>query len=98
MRRGHPSQKPAHLAILFRPQYDVPVVGHYLQREQLHGVSLQSLPENSFERFVIRVFAKNGGACVPAIQGVVESAPFVGSRWSWHVTSLPNSKINVNES
>jgi len=44
------------------------------------------------------MMARAPGTRVPLIQGMVQPACFIGSRWSWHPHSLPSAKKQINES
>ncbi len=66
------------------------VVGHQLKRKEFDMIDLQSFVEDSFKRFEVSIFVKDGCSQVAAIQSVVQSASFISTWWSWHRLSSPN--------
>jgi hypothetical protein len=60
------------------------VIQHPLIAEQLDLVNLEGLMENPFQGLKVLVFVKNLGTQISLIEGVIQSASFVGSRWPWH--------------
>ena len=52
-------------------------------------VSLQPFAQDRLEGREITLFVEDRGPQVSAVEGVVESARFVSSCWSWHAFSLP---------
>jgi hypothetical protein len=93
-----PPQKPAHLAIAVLTQHQVPVTGHQPKAIQWHRVTLKPCGEHSLERFVVGLFAENPGTRTPSIQGMLQPACFIGSRWSSHPRRLPSAKTQTNKS
>ena len=95
---GHPAKKLAHLAVTLRPQHQVPVVGHQLERKQLDRVPLEPLREDSLKGREIFVFAEDRGPAISPVEDMIQSARFIGSRRSWHAKTLSEPVRHINES
>ncbi len=66
------------------------VVGHQLKRKELDLIDLQTFVEDSFKRFEVSIFVKDGCSQVAASQSVVQSPSFINAWWSWHRLSSSN--------
>jgi hypothetical protein len=92
---AHPAHEPTHLAVHKRTQDEVIVIGHQLVRKQLYLMDLKRFVKDSLERIEVGVFVENGGAQVPSIQGMVQSACFVSPWWSRHPRWSPVQKASA---
>jgi hypothetical protein len=84
VRATHPAHESTHLSVDQWSQDQVIVIQHPLIAEQLDLVNLEGLMENPFQGLKVLVFVKNLGTQISLIEGVIQSASFVGSRWPWH--------------
>ena len=76
----------------------MPVIGHQLVSQQPHLVPFQPFRKNSFERFVVLIFAEDRPARIPAIEGMIQGTGFIYARWSWHGRSLSHLRPAINDS
>ena len=68
---------------------------HPLVGDQVHGMLLQTLGDDSFKGFVVAIFIQDWLPVIAAIQGMANCSRFVGSWWSRHVNHLERL---INES
>jgi hypothetical protein len=68
---------------------------HPLVGDQVNGMLLQTLGDDSFKGFVVAIFIQDWLPGIDAIQGMVDRSRFVGSWRSRHVNHLERL---INES
>ncbi len=71
-------------------------MGHQLEREQVGRIPLQPLSQDPLEGLVVFLLLEDRAAHMTAIEGVVQPARFVRSRWSWHAPSLTELELECS--
>ena len=70
--RGHPTHELAELAILSRPDHQVPMIGHQTIGQQSHRHMRERVWQQTLERTVIRLVVKDLRASVSTVREVKE--------------------------
>ena len=68
------TQKRGQLAVLHRPQHEMPMIGHHAIGQNFHGELLVRFADHPLERLVVRVLLKQRQAGDGAIQRVVDQS------------------------
>jgi hypothetical protein len=92
-----PTDELRQLAILPRPDDEVPVIRHETVREQPSPGPLDRFGEDVLERFVIPILFKDGHPRVGAVQHVINVPTLSGSTRASHAPKLPNSHTPVKK-
>jgi hypothetical protein len=90
VRHRQPVHEPAKVAVLARPQKQVPMIGHQAVRQQSHPRQLQHLDHRLLECGIVAFFGKHLISVVAAVEAVEHNAARGGSSTSWHHPSLPD--------
>lgn len=84
VREGQPADELRQLAILPRPDDEVPVVGHHAVGQEPRPRPLDSLDEDSLKRLVVAVAVEDGHPRVGAVQHVIDVTTFGSSQRTAH--------------
>jgi hypothetical protein len=74
VRRGHPTHELAQVAILSRPQHDMPVIRHQAIGQYPHRYVGERVSQYALERAVVLIVVEDLRAGVASIQDVKEYA------------------------
>ena len=86
MRVRQPPEKVRQLAIMLRPDNEVPMIGHNTVRQDADGLPLVRLNHDALERLEIGVLAEHMHPPDRSVQDVVNESSRCYPRCSWHDT------------
>ena len=97
MRVGQPANEGGQLAVLSRPQHQVPVVGHDTIGKEPGRMLLQGQGQNAFERFIIAVLLKERQTRHGSIKDVIDETTRGNAGFARHGPKLAREGAVVNE-
>jgi hypothetical protein len=75
MRVGDPADQPGQIAILMRPEDQMPVIGHNAQPQHPAGNPLQPLADNPQKRIIIGRLVKHSRPAIGAVEDMIDNSP-----------------------
>jgi len=96
MRHRQPLHELGQIAVVLRPEHEVPMVGHHQVAQNPHRLPCQRLPHHALESRVVAVVAENSRAGVRAVDHVKYHSPRSYTGSSWHGPNLPQPPRRVN--